>query len=89
MVSLKRRRGRGTGTEPALIIALRQKNEELLEEIEELREERARSHQENEGLKPRNAKFEAESQAPQEVVPAADEKASAVAVWVKQKKIAL
>ena len=80
MVSLKRRRGRGTGTEPALIIALRQKNEELLEEIEELREERARSHQENEGLKLRIAKFEAESQAPQEV-PGADEKASAVAVW--------
>ena len=73
MVSLKRRRGRGTETEPALIIGLRQENEELREEVEELREEneelreeRDRSGEENEGLKLRIAKFEAESQAPQE-----------------------
>ena len=66
MVSLKRRRGRGTETEPALFIGLRQENEELREENEELREERDRSGEENEGLKLRIAKFEAESQAPQE-----------------------
>ena len=66
MVSTKRRRGEGTDTKPALVIALRQENEELREENEELREERDRSGEENEGLKLRIAKFEAESQAPQE-----------------------
>ena len=66
MVSLKRRRGRGTETEPALIIGLRQENEELREENEELREEGARSREEIEGLKLRIAKLEAGCKTPQE-----------------------
>ena len=52
MVRQKKRRREGTDTEPALVKALRQENEELREE--------------NEGLKLRNAKLEAECQTPQE-----------------------
>ena len=59
MVSTKRRRREGTDTKPALVIALRQENEEL-------REERDRSREEFEGLKLRNAKLEAGCQTPQE-----------------------
>ncbi|WZN63219.1 putative ankyrin repeat protein [Chloropicon roscoffensis] len=66
MVSTKRRRGEGTDTKPALVIALRQENEELREENEELREERARSREEIKRLKLKIAKFEAGCQAPQE-----------------------
>ncbi|WZN65436.1 hypothetical protein HKI87_12g69940 [Chloropicon roscoffensis] len=60
MVSTKRRRrGKGTDTEPALVKALRQENEEL-------REESARSREEIEGLKLRIAKLEAECKTSQE-----------------------
>ena len=60
MVSTKRRRrGKGTDTEPALVKALRRENEELLEES-------ARSREEIEGLKLKIAKLEAGCQAPQE-----------------------
>ena len=60
MVSTKRRRrGKGTDTETALVKALRQENEELLEES-------ARSREEIEGLKLRIAKLEAECKTPQE-----------------------
>ena len=52
MVEQKKRRREGSDTEPALVKALRQ-------EVEGLREE-------NEGLKVKVAKLEAESQAPQE-----------------------
>ena len=60
MVSTKRRRrGKGTDTEPALVKALRRENEELLEES-------ARSREEIEGLKLRIAKLETECKTPQE-----------------------
>ena len=62
MVSSKRRRGEGTDTKPALVIALRQENEELREKVEkvkELREERDRSREELKRLKLRIAKFDA------------------------------
>ncbi|WZN65402.1 hypothetical protein HKI87_12g69600 [Chloropicon roscoffensis] len=62
MVSTKRRRGEGTDTKPALVIALRQENEELREKVEkvkELREERDRSREEVKRLKLRIAKYEA------------------------------
>ena len=60
MVPQKRRRGEeGTDTEPALVKALRQENEEL-------REERDRSREEVEGLKLKIAKLEAGCQTPQE-----------------------
>ncbi|WZN66230.1 putative ankyrin repeat protein [Chloropicon roscoffensis] len=52
MVPQKRKREEGTDTEPALVKALRQENEELREE--------------NEGLKLRNAKLEAGCKTPQE-----------------------
>ena len=55
MVSTKRRRGEGTDTKPALVIALRQENEELREE---LREERARSRAFLEKLQLKIAKLE-------------------------------
>ena len=63
MVEQKKRRREGTDTEPALVKALRQENEELREENERLS---ARSREEIEGLKLRIAKLEAESQTPQE-----------------------
>jgi len=63
MVSTKRRRGEGTDTKPALVIALRQENEELREENERLS---ARSREEIEGLKLRIAKLETECKTPQE-----------------------
>ena len=69
MVSSKRRRGEGTDTKPALVIALRQENKELREKVEkvkELREERDRSREENEGLELKIAKLEAECKTPQE-----------------------
>ena len=62
MVSSKRRRGEGTDTKPALVIALRQENEELREKVEkvkELREERDRSREELKRLKLSIAKFDA------------------------------
>ncbi|WZN60758.1 putative ankyrin repeat protein [Chloropicon roscoffensis] len=59
MVEQKRRRREGTDTDQGEVKALRQENEEL-------REERARSREENEGLKLRIAKLGAESQTPQE-----------------------
>ena len=59
MVCQKKRRMKGTDTEQGEVKALRQ-------EVEELREERARSREENEGLKLRIAKLGAESQTPQE-----------------------
>ena len=52
MVSTKRRRGEGTDTKPALVIALRQENEELREEVK--------------GLKLKIAKLEAGCKTPQE-----------------------
>ena len=59
MVRQKKRRREGTDTEPALVKALRQENEDL-------REERARYREENEGLKLRDPKVEAGCQTPQE-----------------------
>ena len=59
MVSTKRRRAEGTDTEPVLVKALRQENEEL-------REERAKPREGNEGLKLKIAKVEAGCQTPQE-----------------------
>ena len=62
MVSSKRRRGEGTDTKPALVIALRQENKELREKVEkvkELREERDRSREELKRLKLSIAKFDA------------------------------
>ena len=60
MVRQKKRRGANRGgTPPALVKALRQ-------QVEELREERARSREENERLKLRIAKLEAECKTPQE-----------------------
>ena len=52
MVPQKRKREEGTDTEPALVKALRQENEELREEVE--------------GLKLKIAKLEARCQTPQE-----------------------
>ena len=63
MVEQKKRKREGTDTEPALVKALRQENEELREENERLS---ARSREEIEGLKLRIAKLEAGCQAPQE-----------------------
>ena len=57
VVEQKKKRREGTDTEPASVKALRQ-------EVEELREERARSREGNEGLK--IAKVEAGCQTPQE-----------------------
>ena len=55
----KKRRREGTDTEPASVKALRQENEEL-------REERAKPREGNEGLKLKIAKVEAGCQTPQE-----------------------
>ena len=63
MVEQKKRRREGSDTEPALVKALRQENEELREENERLS---ARSREEIEGLKLKIAKLEAGCQAPQE-----------------------
>ena len=62
MVRQKKRERETTDTEPAMVKALRQ----VFQEVEELREERDRSREEIERLKLRIAKFEAESQTPQE-----------------------
>ena len=59
MIEQKKRRREDTDTEPALVKALRQ-------EVEELREERARSREGNEGMKLKIAKVEAGCQTPQE-----------------------
>ena len=51
MVRQKRRRMKGTDTEPASVKALHQENEELREEVEKLREEVERLREENEELR--------------------------------------
>ena len=62
MVEQKKRRREGTDTEPAMVKAIRQ----VFQEVEELREERDRSREENERLKLKIAKLEAGCRTPQE-----------------------
>ena len=62
MVEQEKRRREGTDTEPAMVKAIRQ----VFQEVEELREERDRSREENERLKLKIAKLEAGCRTPQE-----------------------